>query len=84
MSVTGSPLPSARLRVLTATVGGLAFILAYTVAAVTVADLVPLRHWALQASYWCVAGVLWVFPIWALMLFAAGHGRRSDAPRARL
>jgi hypothetical protein len=58
-------------RVLVATAAGLAFIVAYAAAAVTLPDLVPPQHWAVQALYWLIAGVLWVFPIWALMAWAA-------------
>jgi hypothetical protein len=58
-------------RVPVATVIGILFLLAYIVLAVTLPDLVPPQHWAVQAAYWCIAGVLWVFPVWALMLWAA-------------
>ncbi len=46
------------------------FVLAYVVLVVTLPDLVPPQNWAVQALYWCVAGVLWVLPVWALMLWA--------------
>ena len=76
------PMPASS-RVLTATAGGIAFVLAYIVAAVTLPDLLPRQHWAVQALYWCVAGVLWVGPVWALMLFAAGRKRAGGAGAAR-
>ena len=44
--------------------------MAYVVLVVTLPDLLPPQNWAVQALYWCVAGVLWVLPIWALMLWA--------------
>jgi len=46
------------------------FVLAYVVLVVTLPDLLPLQNWAVQALYWCVAGVVWVLPVWALMLWA--------------
>lgn len=67
--------PSSRpaSRALIATVLGIAFVLAYVVLVVTLPDLVPPQHWAVQALYWCVAGVLWVFPVWGLMAWAVGR-----------
>ena len=66
------PSPTRRgSRVPAATLAGILFILAYIVAAITLPDLLPRQHWAIEAVYWCVAGVLWVFPIWGLMLWAA-------------
>ena len=56
-------------RVPVATAVGIVFVLAYVVLVITLPDLVPPQHWAVQALYWCVAGVLWVFPVWALMLW---------------
>lgn len=53
-----------------ATVAGLAFVVAYVVLAVTLADQLP-QHWAVRALYWTIAGVLWVLPVWALMLWSA-------------
>ena len=46
------------------------FILAYIVAAITLPDLAPRLHWSLEALYWCVAGIVWVFPIRWLMLWS--------------
>ena len=59
-------------RVPIATAAGLLFIAAYIVAAVGLADLLPRQHWSLEAVYWCVAGTVWVLPIWWLMLWGAG------------
>ena len=39
---------------------------------VTLPDLFPRLHWALEALYWVVAGTVWVFPVTWLMLWAAG------------
>ena len=61
---------NSRSRTPVATVAGVVFILAYIVLAVTLPDLLLPQHWAVQALYWCVAGVLWVFPIWWLMAWA--------------
>jgi len=54
---------------------GVAFVLAYVAAAITLPAFLPRLHWSLQALYWCVAGLLWVLPISWLMRWAAG--RRS-------
>lgn len=68
-SVTTAPIrPTSRVPV--ASVAGVVFILAYVFLAVTLPDLLWPQHWAVQALYWCVAGVAWVFPIWALMVWA--------------
>ena len=57
-------------RTLVATAVGIVLVLAYIVLVVTLPDLLPPQHWAVQALYWCVAGVLWVLPVWALMVWA--------------
>jgi len=83
MEATSSSTGRARFRILIATLAGLAFVLAYVVVAVTIPDRFPHLHWAAQALYWCLAGVLWVLPVWGLMLFAAGRGRRPGTRDAR-
>lgn len=55
-----------------ATVAGLLFVTAYVVAVVTLPDLFPRMHWALEAAYWLTAGVVWVFPIRWLMMWSVG------------
>lgn len=55
-----------------ATIAALLFIAAYVAAAVEVPELTGRLHWAVEAAYWCVAGVVWVFPVWWLMLWGAG------------
>ena len=50
---------------------GIGFILAYIAAAITLPDVLP-QHWAIQAVYFLVAGVVWVFPIRWLMLWSVG------------
>jgi hypothetical protein len=52
-----------------ATLIGIVFFLAYIAAAVTLADHIP-HHWAIQAGYFVLAGVLWVIPIRWLMLWS--------------
>jgi len=59
-----------------AVIAGLAGFLAYLVAVVTLADHVIGLHWAVQALYYVVAGVLWALPARALMYWAAGKSRR--------
>ncbi len=48
---------------------GVAFVIAYIAAAVTLADLLP-GYWWLTALYFLVAGVVWVFPVRWLMLWS--------------
>ena len=55
-----------------ATLAGILFVLLYIVAAVTVAVALGRMHWALEAVYWCVAGIVWVLPIRWLMLWSVG------------
>ena len=57
-------------RTLIAACASVVFVLAYIAAVVTVPDMVPPQGWAVQAVYWCVAGMLWVFPVWALLIWA--------------
>jgi hypothetical protein len=59
-------------RPLIATVAGLLFVMIYIVAAITLPDLLPPVPGLVMALYWCAAGLLWVLPIWWLMLWAAG------------
>ena len=59
------------LRVLAATVGGLAFLAAWIAAATVGGDMVRHAHPALAFLYYATAGFAWVFPIWWLMLWAA-------------
>ena len=58
-------------RVPLATVIGLCGFAAYIAAAVTLADRVQSLHWAIQALYFVLAGVLWVVPAHFLILWAA-------------
>ena len=55
-----------------ATLAGLLFVACYIVAAVAIPDLVGRMHWAVEALYWLVAGVVWVLPIRWLMLWSVG------------
>ena len=72
------PSPTRRgSRVPAATLAAILFILAYIAVAITLPDFLPRQHWAVEAAYWCVAGVLWVFPVWGLMLWAAQGGERG-------
>ena len=48
---------------------GIAFVIAYVAAAVTLVDALP-QHWAVQAVYFLVAGIAWVMPIRWLMLWS--------------
>lgn len=55
-----------------ATLAGLAFVLCYVVGAVALAVTMGRLHWAIEATYWGVAGVVWVFPVRWLMLWSVG------------
>ena len=55
-----------------ATAAGLLFVVAYVAAVVSLPDLFPRLPWVLEALYWLVAGVVWVFPIRWLMMWAVG------------
>jgi len=43
----------------------------YVMAVVTLADHLTKQHWAIQALYFLVAGVLWTVPTRRLMVWAA-------------
>ncbi len=71
IAATGGPGYAAVMsRATIATLAGLVFIVVYMVAATTLPDLVPRLHWTLEALYWCVAGIVWVFPVCWLMLWS--------------
>ncbi len=53
-----------------ATIAGISFVIAYMAAAITVPDVIGRMHWTLEAAYWLIAGVVWVFPIRWLMLWS--------------
>jgi Protein of unknown function (DUF2842) len=57
-------------RILFATALGLAGFIAYIAGAIVLADRVAPLHWAIQAAYFVIAGVLWVFPAHFLILWA--------------
>jgi hypothetical protein len=46
------------------------FVIGWIVAASVLADFVRPLSWAVQAIYFPLAGFLWVFPVWWLMLWA--------------
>ena len=58
-------------RPLIASIAGIAFVVAYIAVAITLPDVLP-GHWAVQAVYFLLAGVVWVFPIRWLMLWSVG------------
>ena len=58
-------------RPLAAAIIGVAFIVLYIATAITLPDVLP-DHWVVQAVYFLVAGVVWVFPIRWLMLWSVG------------
>lgn len=58
-------------RPVAATLMGLLFVAAYVAVAITLPDVLP-DHWAVQAIYFLVAGVVWVFPVRWLMFWSVG------------
>jgi hypothetical protein len=58
------------LRAPSALLAGLAGFVAYAAGAVWLADQLAPMHWAVQALYFLVAGVLWVVPARWLMIWA--------------
>ena len=64
-------MPHSSSRPLLATLGGIVFIFLYIVVAITLPDVLP-RNGLLQAIYFLVAGIVWVFPIRWLMLWSVG------------
>ena len=65
--------PGAMSRPTLATIAGLLFIAVYIVAVITLPDLFGRMHWTVrEAVYWCIAGIVWVFPIRWLMLWSVG------------
>ncbi len=63
-------------RVLIATLLGLSGFIAYVAAALVLADRLAPMTWPIQLLYFGIAGSLWVFPAWGLMLWAA-RGREE-------
>jgi membrane protein implicated in regulation of membrane protease activity len=60
------------------TAGILGFLL-YIGAVVALADVVLRLHWTVQAVYFAVVGIAWVWPVSRLMYWAA----RKSPPRRR-
>ena len=56
-------------RPFAATLMGIAFIILYIAAAITLPDILP-QQWAIQALYFVIAGVVWVIPVRWLMLWS--------------
>jgi sugar phosphate permease len=65
------------MRIVFASVVGLVGLTAYLVGAVSLAARVASLHWALQALYFALAGVLWALPASGLMLWAARKPERG-------
>jgi hypothetical protein len=57
-------------RIPFATALGLAGFIAYIAGAIVLADRVAPLHWAIQAAYFVIVGVLWVIPAHFLILWA--------------
>ncbi len=56
-------------RPFAATLMGITFVIVYVAAAITLPDVLP-GNWIVQALYFLIAGVVWVFPIRWLMLWS--------------
>jgi hypothetical protein len=57
---------SARVRKLIGLFGILGFLTAYVAVVATLGDHIP-KHWAVQALYFGLAGVLWGVPLFPLI-----------------
>jgi hypothetical protein len=58
-------------RVPIAVVAGVGGLILYVMAVVALADHFLGLNWAIQAAYYLVAGIAWVFPMQKLMYWAA-------------
>ncbi|WP_424135233.1 DUF2842 domain-containing protein [Roseomonas chloroacetimidivorans] len=66
-------------RVPVAVTAGILGFLLYIGAVVALADVVLRLHWTVQAVYFAVVGIAWVWPVSRLMYWAA----RKSPPRRR-
>jgi hypothetical protein len=57
-------------RAAIATLAGIAGLIAYTVVVLIIGDHVQTLHWAIQAVFFAVAGLVWVLPVRSLMYWA--------------
>ena len=57
-------------RIPVATFAALLFVFVYIVAVVVLPDYLPAMPWPVTAIYWCIAGLIWVLPVWWLMLWS--------------
>jgi hypothetical protein len=48
---------------------GIVFVIAYLAGAATLVDWLP-QQWVVQAVYFLIAGIIWVFPVRWLMLWS--------------
>lgn len=62
-------------RILLACLAGFVFLALYLVVVLHIADRVLGLHWALQLPFFVLAGFVWVFPVRALMFWAARRPR---------
>lgn len=70
--MTDAPPTVSPARPRIAAVAGVAFVLAYIALAITVPDWTGRLYWPVEALYWLVAGIVWVFPIRWLLLWSVG------------
>lgn len=60
-------------RIPIAIAAGLIGFVAYVAAVIIVADTVQTLHWAIQATYFVLAGTLWALPVRWLMFWSVGQ-----------
>lgn len=53
-----------------ATLAALVFIFVYMVTVVILPEYLPRMWWPVEATYWGIAGLIWVLPIRWLMLWS--------------
>ena len=59
-------------RTAIATLAGIFGLTAYLIAVLVIGDHVQTLHWAIQAVFYTIAGLVWVLPIRSLMYWSVG------------
>lgn len=58
-------------RTAIATIAGILGLTGYLIAVLVIGDHVQKLHWAIQAGFYTLAGLVWVLPVRSLMYWAA-------------
>ena len=72
------------VRKLIGTVATITFILLYIFFAASLGNLVVTKHWAIQTIFFLVLGLLWIFPVMAIIRWMerpdAGDAQEGPGP----